>query len=270
MALIGHTEAFRLAEALLTRRRAFGLVAPQGVGRQFFVQELFKHFTRTNLGSDFVIINESIVSVGAIRNLDSWIQTKPIQASVKFLVLVPTERITFEAQHALLKLLEDTPDHLIVWVVVEGLGKLLPTIQSRLCPIRLFHLSRENTEAIWLSFGIEPSIYPQLWKLAPGQPGVAVRRLAKKYPAALQALNKFIQEDPTAIGLLQWQNQLPPEWLPEDHMDFWTWVAPRIFMAFPRCSISLFAASVSSHLQKYPELDTTLGVPALWHSIVRS
>jgi hypothetical protein len=279
MPLVGHSKAFEEVLRLLTpevRRRAFGLIAPEGVGRQFFMSQIFLAINEgrnVNITSDDLhIISQDAISIDQIRTLEGWTSLKPVQARFKFLVVAPGEALSLEAQNALLKLLEDTPNYLVVTLVSSSFHCYLPPIRSRLTPVRLFTLDRKDSEAVWFSLGIDPSIYSQLWRLAPGQPGVAVKRLARKYLPIAQAFNKFLQTNPTAMGLLHWQAQLPPDWTPRDSYEFWQWAAYKAFLGSenPASPMAKFAVSLSEVLSQNPQIDTNLAVPSIWHEVMGS
>ena len=275
MALIGHKNAFEQALRLLkpVRRRAIVLVAPEGVGRQFFARQLFLAIN-SDLGlniysEDLKVLPSSSISVEDIREIGSWVLLKPIRAHTKFLV-VNGSGLSVSAQNALLKLLEETPSHLVIVLYVSSLSELLPATRSRLCPVTLTSMSQDDCEKVWYSLGVDAAVYPTLWKLASGHPGLAIQRSSKKFESFFNSFTSFLRsKNRSAITFLQWQNQLPSDWTPKDHYNFWLWVLPKIFSC-QRSHVSLeatFCKLASGYLLKTPSLDTTLILPSLWFEV---
>ncbi len=267
--LVGHQDAFNAIQTLMTppfTRRVFCVVAPEGVGRQHLLREVFR--TKSSCDDDLRVISDPYVSVDTIRAQEVWLSYKPVQSSFKLLVVV-VQGISDEAQNSLLKLFEDTPEYLIIAIVVDSVSTLLPTLASRLMLLHLRHLSRKDSEAIWLSQGVEPSVYSQLWTLAPGQPGLALKRYSRKYLPTLQSLSKLLRESPSPDDFLRWSLQLT-EWDTSDLVDFWLWMAPKIVLSYQdfSCREVRFALRVSEILLEHPKFDPVLGIPALWCEVV--
>ncbi len=72
-----------------------------------------------------------------VKNMQKKLFLKPIESPAKAVVLKEAELLTIEAQNALLKVLEEPPDHTIIILTVDTLDALLPTIQSRCRIIQL-------------------------------------------------------------------------------------------------------------------------------------
>ena len=268
MKLIGHAEAVERVLKFLRpqiKRQAFGCFAPEGVGRKLFSMSIFEALTGSPTSPDFKLL--SSLGVEDIRDAQAWANVLPVQGKVKFLSIVPCEGLSLEAQQALLKLLEEPPSYLII-MLLGAPDRLSPAIYSRLVLIRLTHLIRSDCEAIWETLGIEPSTFASLRDLAPGQPGRALQRLTQTYPALLLSWNKFVGADPTAIGLLHWQDQLPKGWDIKEHKAFWLWLMPNMLKVYkdPTCPICTFAMEVADRLSESYEVAPRLLIPAIWHS----
>lgn len=81
-------------------------------------------------------------SVASVRRLHRVVSRKPFQASRKVIILGNAERLVVqeasqEAANALLKVLEEPPADTTIIVTAETVHTLLPTIRSRLVPIRV-------------------------------------------------------------------------------------------------------------------------------------
>jgi hypothetical protein len=282
--LVGHEKTAQLWLSLLRpvlKRRAFGLIAPPGVGRQHFCQEIYlkAHAHKPamshsqNTLSDFkqIFSRSKQITVEEIRELVGWFQTEPVQGDFKMLSICPGERLNSEAQNALLKVLEEPPSYLVIVLVAAGKSCFLQPVRSRIHQLNLHLLSQDEAIQIWRGQGIDSSVYEQLWGLAPGQPGLAVERLSAKYPTLYTTLAKTLQQkNPTGVSLLHWQNNLPEDWLQEDHVKFWQWAAVELFKAKAQFTpqVEVFAQLLSRHLAKFSGANTKLMVPAIWSQVL--
>lgn len=91
-------------------------------------------------------------SVASVRRLHRIVAKRPYQGSRKVLVLGDAEKLVVqeaskEAANALLKVLEEPPADTTVILTVETVHALLPTIRSRLVPIRVGPVSRDAVVA---------------------------------------------------------------------------------------------------------------------------
>lgn len=74
---------------------------------------------------------EPVVSVEMIRNLVKDIYLKPYEGEYKVYVVPEADTMTVQAQNALLKTLEEPPDHSVIILATPEPERLLPTILSR-------------------------------------------------------------------------------------------------------------------------------------------
>jgi len=268
MKLIGHTEALNTINTYLQpiiTRQVFSLSAPEGVGRQVFLRTVFESLTRvTGSSSDYRV--QTLLGVDDIREVISWSTDMPVQAKLKMLVVLPCENLTHAACNALLKLLEEPPPYLLIFMVGDTFSLPQP-IKSRLTPVELKHLLRAQCEEIWDIQGISHSMFSTLWNLAPGIPGLALNRLTLNYPGLYSSWGKFLLNKPTAYGLLHWQDQIPKEWTTQDQRNFWLWLLPKTFMLLKDPTSILFKVSqeASEIISSQSEVSPRLLIPALWY-----
>lgn len=71
------------------------------------------------------------VTIDQIRDLKRHIFQKPVSQKYKFILIEAAEKLTDEAQNALLKILEEPPPHAILVLEAKNKESLLPTIRSR-------------------------------------------------------------------------------------------------------------------------------------------
>ena len=77
------------------------------------------------------IESEGSVGIEQVRILQKQIFLKPFRGKKKACIIKRADTLTVEAQNALLKLLEEPPEHTIIVLLTENHLSLLPTILSR-------------------------------------------------------------------------------------------------------------------------------------------
>lgn len=103
---------------------------------QFCQQLEIDKYDITVIGKDS---SKNINSIGIdeVKTLQAKIFLKPIKSAIKAVVMEDAELLTIEAQNAMLKLLEEPPDHTIIIVSADRKDVFLPTILSRCQVIEL-------------------------------------------------------------------------------------------------------------------------------------
>ncbi len=89
---------------------------------------------------DLIYVTREKASIGVdeIRiQLNNDIMIKPYSSSYKIYIIDEAEKMTEQAQNALLKTIEEPPEYAIIMLLTTSLGKLLPTIQSRCVNLEL-------------------------------------------------------------------------------------------------------------------------------------
>lgn len=74
---------------------------------------------------------ELSIGIAQIRELERWLNLKPYQSAKKAAIIFQAEKLTIEAQNALLKSLEEPPDKTFIILLSPNTDVLLPTIVSR-------------------------------------------------------------------------------------------------------------------------------------------
>ncbi len=75
--------------------------------------------------------NIQSIGIDEIKSLHKSIFLKPLNSKVKAVILEDAHLMTIEAQNALLKVLEEPPEHTIIILGVNSSDSLLPTVLSR-------------------------------------------------------------------------------------------------------------------------------------------
>ena len=121
----------------------------EGIGKKKFAEELSKIlFNSQSVDSspDYINIyaDGNSIKIAQIRKLQTDIIIKP-HKNYKIYIINDAEKMTIEAQNALLKTLEEPPEYAIIILITSNKEALLDTIKSRceiikFLPISLLHL----------------------------------------------------------------------------------------------------------------------------------
>lgn len=99
--------------------------------------------TNTHPLDSLLVTGHNSIGINDIRELKLFLNTKPLKSPHKTIVIHPADKLTLEAQNALLKTLEEPPAYVQLILVTQIPQKLLPTITSR-CLITLPASSSSN------------------------------------------------------------------------------------------------------------------------------
>lgn len=78
-----------------------------------------------------VTVPKKSISVDTIRQIKASIYQKPFSLKYKVNIIREAEKLTIEAQNALLKIFEEPPSHAIIILETSNPKNLLPTLRSR-------------------------------------------------------------------------------------------------------------------------------------------
>jgi DNA polymerase III delta' subunit len=122
----------------------------------------------------------SVIPIGGrddrgVRDLVRDLALLPVEGGKRVVVIVSADRMTEDAQSALLKTLEEPPTATVLVLTAADEERLLPTIRSRCVRIRLGPVSRRDVEGVLVDGGyVEAPAAARLARLAAGRPGEAV------------------------------------------------------------------------------------------------
>ena len=100
---------------------------------------------------------------------------KPYSSEYKIYIINEAEKMTTEAQNALLKTIEEPPAYGIIFLLTTNLGKLLPTILSRCVVLNIEPVKDELIKKHLLSLGVEEKQAEFCTAFAMGNVGKAIR-----------------------------------------------------------------------------------------------
>jgi DNA polymerase III subunit delta' len=111
------------------------------------------------------------ISIQQVRSLRERAPFKPLQGDRRVFLIDHLDRANEQAANSLLKVLEEPPEHLIIFATAENAYDLLPTIRSRSLVLPMARLSDAEMSAFASARGI-PEATTRI-ALAEGSPGVA-------------------------------------------------------------------------------------------------
>lgn len=230
--VVGHQWAVALLKQAVAEAQpshAYLFTGPEGVGKRTlahtFAQALFcltpgrepcgacracqlvshghhPDFLRLDLEAQRRMLAErelaSTFKVEAVRQLQSDLSRRPVEARWKLVLLPEAERLTTAAANAFLKTLEEPPSHVLLLLTARDKELLLPTILSRcqILPLRPVPLD-EVASFLQSRLGVEAGRATMLARLSGGRVGWAVRAAAE--PAVLEARQAAVEALVTAV-----------------------------------------------------------------------
>lgn len=137
---------------------------------------------------DFVIFDPESESIGIelIRELKYKIGRKPFQRTLKIFFIPRAEKLTLQAQNALLKTLEEPPQHTYIILSCRNPDLLIPTIVSR---CQIIYLSDQNQ----INENLSPLFIKELFSKNPGQRIDAISQYTKNKDEAGQFCNAALK-----------------------------------------------------------------------------
>lgn len=159
--LLGHSQILkdliRFADA---KRFASGYIfsGPSGVGKQLIALHLANYLENKNpegsstLSDMFLIApdEKGAIGIDAAREIKNFLWQKPLRSPCRLLLINEAEKLTEEAQNAILKITEEPPASSLLILITGDSQKLLPTLRSRLQTIR-FGIVPTKEIAAWLA-----------------------------------------------------------------------------------------------------------------------
>ncbi len=127
---------------------------------------------------------------GTVRRLASDLVLMPVEGGARVAIVERADRLTDDAQTALLKTLEEPPAGVTIILCADDEDRLLPTVRSRCARLRLGPVATRVVEAILADGGIaDAPLAARLARIVGGRPGAA--RMLARAPAALAARDEI-------------------------------------------------------------------------------
>ncbi|MGI5898599.1 MAG: ATP-binding protein [Christensenellales bacterium] len=124
---------------------------------------------------DYIDVKTQTVQIGidAVRSLISTLSEKSFEGGNRAVLI--TKPMTFDAQNALLKTLEEPPSGTVFFITAVNTSALLPTVISRVQLVALSPLDEKTCTQALLSKGVHPEKAPLLARLSGGIVGKALK-----------------------------------------------------------------------------------------------
>ncbi|MBI2013012.1 MAG: hypothetical protein HYS88_00990 [Candidatus Colwellbacteria bacterium] len=119
---------------------------------------------------------EGSISINNIRNSKYFLFQKPVYSSYRVVIVNDAEKLTPQAQHAILKIAEEPPGTALIILIVSNPDALLPTIQSRLQKIYFPRVSSNLIiKTLINELKLTKAQAADIAKISFGRPGRAIR-----------------------------------------------------------------------------------------------
>jgi DNA polymerase-3 subunit delta' len=142
-----------------------------------------------------------LIKLGQVRTLIQRAHYLPAEAPRRIFILTAANMMK-EAANSLLKILEEPPDSVHIFILAENLGELLPTIRSRCANVRLGALPIEELEMVLADR--RPDVPPKqrslIARLSQGAVGRALNFNLETYIAARADALIFLHNAANALN----------------------------------------------------------------------
>jgi DNA polymerase-3 subunit delta' len=144
------------------------------------------------------------IGVDEIRDLVRTVSIKPFEAGHHTIILADAEKMTVQAQNALLKTLETPPGNAVFFLLSTSPAQLLATISSRCRHVRFHPIRLDEAQLALCARGIAPSKAEAAASAASGCVGQALEILDDAHYWALRerviASLSALKEGPSAVA----------------------------------------------------------------------
>lgn len=117
---------------------------------------------------------KTVVGVGEAREAIHQLQYAPFEGNFRVLIVEHAEKLTDEAQNALLKTLEEPPSKAVIVLVTPLFGALIPTVVSRCRAVRFALLAESEVVTHLCARGADDERARWLARLSRGALGTAL------------------------------------------------------------------------------------------------
>lgn len=157
----------RYGAALEFCGKLFGL-AVEEAGQDYAPQGVIKHPDLLTLSPP---PDKKQITIAQVREVTRFLTTRPLRGGHKIIIIRDANQLGLDAQHALLKTLEEPPGFAVIILLTSQTGSLLPTVVSRCIALDFRPLKRGHLENIIDTSALSPLARELLWIRYGGRPG---------------------------------------------------------------------------------------------------
>lgn len=152
----------RLSSAIESKRitNAYIFTGPDGVGKKMMAEAFASSLIGIHAENspDYILVEakkgENSIKIDQIRNLNSNMGLKPY-SDYKIYVINDAEKMTVQAQNALLKTLEEPSSYGIIILITRNEQALLQTIKSRCTEVKFSPLNNNDIKKILKAHNVD-------------------------------------------------------------------------------------------------------------------
>lgn len=135
------------------------IVGPDGIGKSILAKIFSLKILNKSIDRDYVDIvkykpKKASFGVDEVRAIIEEVNKKPYEGNKKVIIIYEGNKLTVQAQNALLKTIEEPPNGVYIIILSESLELMLDTIKSRSQIYKLTPLCKEDMKKIILKTGI--------------------------------------------------------------------------------------------------------------------
>lgn len=150
-AMVGQKDAVEMVMSFMDRKKEFPhailLTGPSGCGKTTLAR-IIKSILKCG-DQDYVEQNAAdFRGIESVRDIRSRMGLAPISGNARIYHIDEAHQLTKDAQNALLKMLEDTPDHVYFILSSTDANKIIKTIHTRCTEIKLASLRPKDLELL--------------------------------------------------------------------------------------------------------------------------
>lgn len=170
-------------------RHSYFFFGDEGVGKKFFALRLanFLENGKFEFGSPFFIDTKIFepqadepFGISVALAIRSFLWETPLKSARRFAIVDGAGELTFEAQSALLKVVEESPEFSLIVFIAKNAEVFLPPLTSRLTKIHFGRLPDSDLSEILVSdYGIDKKKASDIARVSFGRIGRALRMLDK-------------------------------------------------------------------------------------------
>lgn len=206
MFIIGHDKIIESLRNLAENEalsHGYIFSGPSMVGKSLVARSFAGYLENGKLEEPEILIDAQVfsspsggtVGIDTVREIKQFLWQKPVKSPRRMAIIDGAERLTPEAQNALLKIAEEPPPSSLLVLITSDTESLLETLRSRLQAV-YFSLVRKDEIAGWLEKDLDMSKVEaeKLAKNSFGKPGFAMTlKSDKRLADSINTAEKFFQ-----------------------------------------------------------------------------